>query len=921
MRWRSSSRIRSSVGIARVSEIHGQQKTSFLKLAIDPVAGSTLLHFNEDATQNGWHVGDKIVVTSTHFVPPLLDAGGLGLQDEIRTIKAIYGSTIVLDRPLTYNHDTPRADLKAYVADYTRNVVVETQNADNVPVSQRGHIMFMHNPSVDVEYAELSELGRTDKSVRAVDAETTAGIKSDTNVKGRYALHLHETGVAPGTPEAIIKGNAVWGSPGWGIVQHASNADVENNATFNTFGAGYVSETGDETGLWQNNIAIQAHGVGLFPDDKFVPDVAAFDLARTGIGFYFQGRMIKAIDNVAADVNEGFVYMVRGAPATIAADDLAQPEILHGLSSSDVAAAPIQNFNNNEVLAASYGFIVVKASPAQDHDVRSVIDGFKAWETDVGIHLEYTSHYTILNSDLIGSSVGGDATPVGYNGVQLGTSTFDIVLNKDSISNFRDGVVLEKQNSNVVSNGNFGYVFIDVKTQGIIDAAIKNLDLNHDQILSSDQLKAGPSTLHLNMSWENIPVWDFSWPDGRSVSLEGTKTDSIGTVPYAMGNETFIIGEQQMGGLLSHQGYYTTDDGRKIVILEEYYSDRATGEIFKTSFPIQLADNVPLVQDPYFLRDGDAISLGRIDLNAAAPIANADTTSTAKATSVVLDVLKNDVDPSGLAMSIDGLTQPAHGTVKENSDGTLTYAPDKDFTGVESFKYWLTDHNAKVSGQTVTVKVGLSEGSHNIIPVEEGSSSNVSVKQSPSQIASSTSTSVSDTEGKVADSSAGGELNPTGGTVDHPQGEHPQGGLSSKEAGGGSHPANPDPETAVVGTSKGCQGSYAHLSVIYDKGDKGFGATAEVGSQSGIRDHLAYAGDQLVWRSSAGTHGVSPLPPSSSIDLHQEAGSRGLFFEEAESGFAFKNFDAAGFNLAHPETSLLPEIEHHSLVASGFMFP
>jgi len=195
------------------TEIHGQEKTAFLKLAVDPVAGSTLLHFDDDAAQNGWKVGDKIVVTGTHISPEQQTSGDwvdIGSQDEVRTIKAIVGSAIVLDQPLTYDHNSPQADLKAYVADYTRNVVIETQNANEVPTTERGHVMFMHNPSVDVQNAEFFELGRTDKSVRAVDAATATGITSDTNVKGRYALHLHETGVEPESPEAIVKGNAIW---------------------------------------------------------------------------------------------------------------------------------------------------------------------------------------------------------------------------------------------------------------------------------------------------------------------------------------------------------------------------------------------------------------------------------------------------------------------------------------------------------------------------------------------------------------------------------------------------------------------------------------------------------------------------------------------------------------------------------------
>jgi hypothetical protein len=727
------------------TDIHGQEKTSFLKLALDPTAGSTILFFNDDAAKNGWHVGDKIVIAGTHTEPQLVNGNwvDVGSQDETRTIKAISGSTVILDQPLTYNHDTPTPDLKAYVADYTRNVVIETQNADNVPVSQRGHIMFMHNPAVDVEYAELSGLGRTDKSVRAVDAETTSGITSDTNVKGRYALHLHETGVDPGSQQAIIKGNAVWGSPGWGIVQHDSNADIENNATFDTFGAAYVAETGNETGVWHDNIAIGAHGIGAGPwVDKDANDVAAFDLARTGIGFYFQGRMIKATGNVAADVNEGFTYMQRGGDNTVEAGDLAQPEILHGLAGADIAAPPIQNFTDNEVLAAMYGLIVVKANPAQDHDVRSVIDGFKAWETDIGIHLEYTAHYTIKNADLVGSRTGFDSSGHGVNGIELGTDTFDMVMNNDTITNFRNGVDLAKTTTdNVALKTDFDYVFIDLKTNGITGSPITKFDPTHDQLISSTQLKAGPATLQMNFN--NIPVWDASYPLGRTLILDGTKTDSIGAVTYQIGSETFNIGQEQMGGLLSHQGYYTADDGRKIVIVEEYYSDRATGEIFKTGIPIQLADNVPLTkaQFPSFLADGDAISLGKIDLNAAAPVATGEIVSTPKATGVVVNVLANDVDPNGYKLFVDGVTQPTHGTVKDNQDGTLSYQPDQDFRGTESFKYWITDHNGKFSEATVSVNVGSGIGPSQSVsnappPASERPSSPVVTSPAPAGIAS-----------------------------------------------------------------------------------------------------------------------------------------------------------------------------------------
>ena len=125
-------------------------------------------------------------------------------------------------------------------------------------------------------------------------------------------------------------------------------------------------------------------------------------------------------------------------------------------------------------------------------------------------------------------------------------------------------------------------------TSNITNTAINNFDPSTDKVLTAAQLTSGPATLNINP----LPVWDWTT---RAVTLTGTKTDSLGTTNFALGDETFTIDQNDMSGLLSQQGYYTTDDGRKIVILEEYYSDRATGEIFKTGIPIQIADNVPLV--------------------------------------------------------------------------------------------------------------------------------------------------------------------------------------------------------------------------------------------------------------------------------------------------------------------------------------
>ena len=85
---------------------------------------------------------------------------------------------------------------------------------------------------------------------------------------------------------------------------------------------------------------------------------------------------------------------------------------------------------------------------------------------------------------------------------------------------------------------------------------------------------------------------------------------------------------------------------------------------------------------------------------------------TTQGQSVTINVLANDFDPNGLKMYVDGVTQTIQGTVKDNGDGTLTYTPEADFVGSETFKCWVTDHNGKFTQQYVTVTVNADPGSN-----------------------------------------------------------------------------------------------------------------------------------------------------------------------------------------------------------------
>jgi VCBS repeat-containing protein len=69
-------------------------------------------------------------------------------------------------------------------------------------------------------------------------------------------------------------------------------------------------------------------------------------------------------------------------------------------------------------------------------------------------------------------------------------------------------------------------------------------------------------------------------------------------------------------------------------------------------------------------------------------------------------VLDNDTDIDGGSLTAIKVTNPAHGTVTMNSNGSFTYNPAADWNGMDSFNYKANDGSAdsKVATVTITVK-------------------------------------------------------------------------------------------------------------------------------------------------------------------------------------------------------------------------
>ena len=102
------------------------------------------------------------------------------------------------------------------------------------------------------------------------------------------------------------------------------------------------------------------------------------------------------------------------------------------------------------------------------------------------------------------------------------------------------------------------------------------------------------------------------------------------------------------------------------------------------------------------------------------PVAVTDPVTTSEDASAVINVLANDTDVENDDITVTSFTDPPHGSVVQNPDGTLTYTPDANYAGPDSFTYtvsdggfhvindlarWFTGRGPRTSTATVAVTV------------------------------------------------------------------------------------------------------------------------------------------------------------------------------------------------------------------------
>jgi hypothetical protein len=348
------------IGLGEVTMHGAAMPATFLRLAREPLAGDTTLTF-EHAVE-GWRPGDTLVIPDTRQLRRAESGGNLRLQSEKVRIASVSTTTVTLASALTYDHKGARnasgaIEFLPHAGNLSRNVVVRSER----PTGTRGHILFSSRASVDVQYVELRELGRTKLGIlNNTETDTEGHVRRiGTNQIGRYALHFHHTFGPLQTPangyQFTVVGNAIDGSPKWGVVVHRSHYGlIKDNVVYNTRGAGIVTEDGTESfNVFDHNFSLQTTGSRDAAPGNGYSSVLP-NPGGDGSAFWFRGPNNYIRNNVAASAAEsGF-----GLPVT-SLGDIVVPKNMGAESSRgseanalDTQRAPVLEFANNEAYGA-----------------------------------------------------------------------------------------------------------------------------------------------------------------------------------------------------------------------------------------------------------------------------------------------------------------------------------------------------------------------------------------------------------------------------------------------------------------------------------------------------------------------------------------------------------------------------------------
>jgi len=267
----------------------------------------------------------------------------------------------------------------------------------------------------------------------------------------------------------------------------------------------------------------------------------------------------------------------------------------------------------------------------------------------------------------------------------IDTSTIDIVNGPfhGSLTDNGDGTVTYEPDANYTGSDSFEYTVNDDSgdTSNQATVTIEVGAVNDPPTAVDDELFVD----------EGGTVTKLSTPSGASSVLANDSDPDEDTLSASL-----VSGPDYGSLTLNSDGTFT------------YTHDES--ENFSDQFSYQATDGT----------DDSNVATVTITVNPVndLPQANDDEAVTEEDISVDIDLLDNDSDPNDEdTLSVNSITRPANGSVTNNNDGTVTYTPDSDYNGQDSFTYTVSDGRGGTDSATVAVTISPVED--NTPPVAE----------------------------------------------------------------------------------------------------------------------------------------------------------------------------------------------------------
>jgi hypothetical protein len=308
------------IAVTGTLDLHGAPLArSWTRLSSPVAAGATSVTL-QDAVD--WPEGGEVLITST----ALKDSRDWH-RNEIRTLssRANAGKKLFLSSRLTTRH-AANSDYAAEVAYLTRSIVVQGAEGDSRPTNRRtsctdsspdkqlgSYTMPCPDAFLDGYGAHVVAMG-TAATLRVSSVELRR--VGQTNVLGRYPLHLHLMGDAG--QRSYVTGSSIHESYYRCVALHGTNgALLDDNVAYDATGHCFYLEDGtEERNTLSSNLAAHVHFIGVPARGgaQFLPNVYANaqkltqPADTTASGFYIANAYNIIINNAASGGWAGFAF-------------------------------------------------------------------------------------------------------------------------------------------------------------------------------------------------------------------------------------------------------------------------------------------------------------------------------------------------------------------------------------------------------------------------------------------------------------------------------------------------------------------------------------------------------------------------------------------------------------------------------------